>query len=207
MDDSPSEPTDWPLALGSAPRELDELLRCGVCKDFLETPMRLPACSHLFCSGCIRGWLHTSQAAGCCPTCREPVDSAALAADSVLLAVVAAFRAARPALLAACATPVAQPTPPVRRSGRARSLPVQAEGKDDAPRHDSDDDFVMLDDKAPHPKRGPSRTGPTTATLSDGSGFVECPVCQKCVFLRGGPLAPSHACSQARAYENLRRSC
>jgi hypothetical protein len=44
MDDSDGEPNDWPAAHHA--RELDDALRCGVCKSLLRTPMRA-SCPHV----------------------------------------------------------------------------------------------------------------------------------------------------------------
>jgi hypothetical protein len=69
MDDG--EPDDWPLPHA---RTLDDLLRCGACRELLHVPMRLPNCAHLFCSTCIRGWMAARVSGGqprCCPTCRQ----------------------------------------------------------------------------------------------------------------------------------------
>ena len=48
MDDSDGEPDDWPAAHHA--RELDDSLRCGVCKSLLRTPMRA-GCPHV-CACC-----------------------------------------------------------------------------------------------------------------------------------------------------------
>lgn len=61
-----SDPTDWlgtPLA---KLMQVEQSLRCHVCKDFFNSPM-ITSCCHTFCSLCIRRALNTD---GKCPLCR-----------------------------------------------------------------------------------------------------------------------------------------
>lgn len=48
-------------------QDLDEHLRCHICKEFFDTTMILTTCSHSFCALCIRRSLNTEQN---CPRCR-----------------------------------------------------------------------------------------------------------------------------------------
>ncbi len=63
------EPDEWP-AEHAALSELDTSLRCGICKGVLNTPLRQPACVHVFCSECFRSW-QAQPADVQCPACRE----------------------------------------------------------------------------------------------------------------------------------------
>lgn len=42
-------------------RQLEECLRCEICQDLFSIPMIIPACSHTFCSECIRRCLSYSD--------------------------------------------------------------------------------------------------------------------------------------------------
>lgn len=87
--------TDWlstPLASLAA---LEGALRCQVCKDFFKTPM-ITACSHTFCSLCIRRALSND---GKCPLCRASQQELKLRSNWTLEETVEAFVKARPKAL------------------------------------------------------------------------------------------------------------
>jgi len=46
---------------------VDYLRKCAICTEFSREHTTLPACSHLFCTSCIREWLQRDRT---CPTCR-----------------------------------------------------------------------------------------------------------------------------------------
>ncbi|UJR16789.1 hypothetical protein I4U23_003688 [Adineta vaga] len=48
--------------------EIDEELRCTICKQPLQSPVSLVVCNHTFCRECIETWLNQIQT---CPTCRQ----------------------------------------------------------------------------------------------------------------------------------------
>uniref|UniRef100_A0A0E0LCA9 RING-type E3 ubiquitin transferase n=1 Tax=Oryza punctata TaxID=4537 RepID=A0A0E0LCA9_ORYPU len=60
---------------------------CAICLGDVrrgQVVKQLPACTHLFHTGCIDEWLTSSQ--GTCPVCRTPVDSAAAGLQVVRVA-------------------------------------------------------------------------------------------------------------------------
>ena len=61
--------------------QLDELLRCPVCRDFYQAAMSLP-CLHSFCSLCIRRYLQSTQK---CPSCHLAVDGPHVLKKNALL--------------------------------------------------------------------------------------------------------------------------
>jgi hypothetical protein len=48
--------------------EIDDELKCVICKQPLESPVSLSKCHHTFCKKCIKIWLDRNQT---CPTCRQ----------------------------------------------------------------------------------------------------------------------------------------
>lgn len=87
--------TDWldtPLA---AFTQLEQALRCQVCKDFFNTPV-ITSCSHTFCSLCIR---RCFAADGRCPTCRTADQDSKLRRNGTAYELVEMFQAARPQAL------------------------------------------------------------------------------------------------------------
>jgi E3 ubiquitin-protein ligase RAD18 len=90
-----SDSTDW-LGTGLASlAPVEAGLRCHVCKDFYKTPM-ITACSHTFCSLCIR---HCLSSDGKCPLCRTTNEASKLRTNWVLEELTEAFTRARPGML------------------------------------------------------------------------------------------------------------
>jgi E3 ubiquitin-protein ligase RAD18 len=90
-----SDPSDW---IGTAIEPLgkvDAALRCQVCKEYFRTPM-ITACTHTFCSLCIRRCI---TADGKCPTCRTEVAISRLCKNTTVAEMVEAFEQARPVML------------------------------------------------------------------------------------------------------------
>jgi E3 ubiquitin-protein ligase RAD18 len=90
-----TDPTDWLNTPLSSLKDVDAALRCEVCKDFYRTPM-ITACSHTFCSLCIRRCLVND---GKCPTCRTPEQEVRLRSNWAMEGLVVAFVKARPVAL------------------------------------------------------------------------------------------------------------
>ena len=75
--------------------EIDSLLRCHICKEFLSAPM-LTSCGHTFCSVCIRKYLiHTPK----CPICAKELRESNLSRNVLLEQVVLSYRSVRDDLL------------------------------------------------------------------------------------------------------------
>ncbi|KAJ2741231.1 E3 ubiquitin-protein ligase rad18 [Coemansia sp. BCRC 34301] len=89
------DPSDWP---GSLPhmRELDQLLRCPVCKECFTTAMVTATCGHTFCSLCVRRCLTQETK---CPSCRAPLTESELNPNRLIDSVVYAFKSGRLQLL------------------------------------------------------------------------------------------------------------
>lgn len=63
--ESVTDPTDWKCSRIPELADLDSLLRCFICKEFLKAPV-MTGCNHTFCSQCIREYLITNSH---CPLC------------------------------------------------------------------------------------------------------------------------------------------
>ncbi|CAF1068237.1 unnamed protein product [Rotaria sp. Silwood1] len=50
--------------------EIDDELKCVICKQPLEDPVSLSICNHTFCKQCIQIWLYGNQT---CPICRQNI--------------------------------------------------------------------------------------------------------------------------------------
>ncbi|KAH3667116.1 hypothetical protein WICMUC_005463 [Wickerhamomyces mucosus] len=90
-----TDPTDFKTT--SIPKifEIDSLLRCHICKEFLNAPM-LTSCGHTFCSVCIRKCLmHTAK----CPICSKEIRESNLSRNVVLEQLVTSYKIIRPDLL------------------------------------------------------------------------------------------------------------
>ncbi|KAG1711465.1 hypothetical protein DVH05_008717 [Phytophthora capsici] len=79
-------------------REMENHLRCQICGDFFHGPVLLP-CSHTFCSTCVRRFLQSKGAHGCCPSCKKPCTSRELVPNRALEQVALLFKQSKPDLL------------------------------------------------------------------------------------------------------------
>ncbi|KAM4722796.1 E3 ubiquitin-protein ligase RAD18 [Rhinophrynus dorsalis] len=73
-------------------RDLDDLLRCGICFDYFNIAMIIPQCSHNYCSLCIRKFLSYKTQ---CPTCYVAVTEPNLRNNRILDDLVKTFLSAR----------------------------------------------------------------------------------------------------------------
>ncbi|KAL5515408.1 hypothetical protein EMCRGX_G000568 [Ephydatia muelleri] len=89
LHDGPTDPSDW--SFGPL-RELDALLRCSICFEYFRTAMTLPACSHTYCSLCIRRFLLVRPQ---CPTCSAPAKEGQLINNRPLDELVETFMKSR----------------------------------------------------------------------------------------------------------------
>lgn len=90
-----SDPTDWlgtPLA---SLVQVEQSLRCHVCKDFFNSPV-ITSCSHTFCSLCIRRALNAD---GKCPLCRATDQESKLRGNWAIREAVDTFVASRGVML------------------------------------------------------------------------------------------------------------
>eukprot|EP00035_Acanthoeca_spectabilis_P005893 m.118563 g.118563 ORF g.118563 m.118563 type:complete len:440 (+) comp13245_c0_seq2:104-1423(+) len=76
-------------------RQLEECLRCEICQDLFSIPMIIPACSHTFCSECIRRCLSYSDQKlrynPKCPSCGTHADESSLRYNRAIDEVVYRF--------------------------------------------------------------------------------------------------------------------
>lgn len=111
-----SDPTDWNGTPLSSLMEVEQSLRCHVCKDFFNSPM-ITSCAHTFCSLCIRRALNTD---GKCPLCRTMDQESKLRGNYAIREACDAFVKARPAMLELARQPaVSTATPPKRKADEA----------------------------------------------------------------------------------------
>ncbi|KAJ2395288.1 E3 ubiquitin-protein ligase rad18, partial [Coemansia sp. RSA 2603] len=94
------DPGDWPAAFPHL-RELDQLFRCPVCKEYLDAPMVVTNCGHTFCSLCVRRCLTQETK---CPSCRAPTTESELHPNRLVESLLREFRRGRPQLLSTIKT-------------------------------------------------------------------------------------------------------
>ncbi|KAL3234585.1 Postreplication repair E3 ubiquitin-protein ligase RAD18 [Nakaseomyces bracarensis] len=76
-------------------QELDDLLRCHICKDFLKNPVLTP-CGHTYCSLCIRGYLSNEPK---CPLCLNELRESMLRSEYLVNEITESYRTVRGSLL------------------------------------------------------------------------------------------------------------
>ncbi|KAJ2308832.1 E3 ubiquitin-protein ligase rad18 [Coemansia sp. RSA 2706] len=94
-DDALEDPTDWPAEFTHL-RQLDQQLRCPICKEYLTTAMVATNCGHTFCSLCVRRCLNQDNI---CPSCRAPLTESELHPNRLVDGLLRTFRSGRQQLL------------------------------------------------------------------------------------------------------------
>ncbi|CAN8102542.1 unnamed protein product [Discula destructiva] len=108
-----SDSTDWLGTPLSSLMQVEQSLRCHVCKEFFNSPM-ITSCSHTFCSLCIRRALNVD---GKCPFCRNKDQESKLRGNWAIREACEAFMASRTAMLDLARRPPAlAATPPKRKA-------------------------------------------------------------------------------------------
>ncbi|SMN20644.1 similar to Saccharomyces cerevisiae YCR066W RAD18 E3 ubiqutin ligase, forms heterodimer with Rad6p to monoubiquitinate PCNA-K164 [Maudiozyma saulgeensis] len=75
--------------------QLDTLLRCHICKDFLKVPVLTP-CGHTFCSLCIREYISVQAK---CPLCLTELRESMLRSEFLVSEIVDSYKVIRDKLL------------------------------------------------------------------------------------------------------------
>nr|XP_018904049.1 PREDICTED: E3 ubiquitin-protein ligase RAD18-like [Bemisia tabaci] len=83
---APIPSTSWPKEFPEL-KELDDLLKCSICYEYMQTTL-ISACSHSFCSICIRRYLQYQNQ---CPTCFSQLFDNQLRNNRTLDAVVQVY--------------------------------------------------------------------------------------------------------------------
>lgn len=104
------DPTDWKGTPLAGLEQVEQALRCHICKDFYNSPM-ITSCNHTFCSLCIRRCLLQD---GKCPLCRANDQESKLRGNWSLREAVEAFVKSRDQLLRIAKTPA--PASPKRKA-------------------------------------------------------------------------------------------
>lgn len=193
-----SDPTDWLGTPLSSLMQVEQSLRCHVCKDFFNSPM-ITSCSHTFCSLCIRRALSTD---GKCPLCRATDQESKLRGNWAIREATEAFMASRKAMLDLARQPAAPAaTPPkrkasaaaaggesankrTRRSTRSSSMRSAANTTTSTQEESSEPDLEEVDEYIP----GKCPVRPASALVGSleqrrrlmfttDDGLSECPIC------------------------------
>ncbi|GLD93543.1 hypothetical protein PINS_up002135 [Pythium insidiosum] len=87
----------WPESCREL-RDMESALRCLICGEFFHGPVLLP-CGHTFCSECVRRFLQSRGAQGCCPECKQPSEANTLVPNRSLEKVGGLFKQIKPRLV------------------------------------------------------------------------------------------------------------
>lgn len=70
-------------------RNIDQELRCGICSEFMVTPLLVSTCQHVFCAKCIRKRLSDAGIDAQCPLCHVKTSESKLVRIPALIEIVA----------------------------------------------------------------------------------------------------------------------
>ncbi|KAK7538322.1 uncharacterized protein J3D65DRAFT_569733, partial [Phyllosticta citribraziliensis] len=113
-----NDSTDWLSTALPSFAQLENALRCQVCKDLFNTPM-ITSCSHTFCSLCIRRCFADD---GKCPTCRTSDSDSRLRRNWTAQEMVDVWHASRKKALD-LASSAGDPAPPPQAKKRKLEVP------------------------------------------------------------------------------------
>lgn len=150
MNDDISDPSDFMRTSFPQMSELDSMLRCLVCKDFLKSPV-LTTCGHVFCSLCIRRSVSNTSK---CPLCSKEIYESGLKKILLLDGISNWFSGNRTDLLDKLSTDT------VISVDQKDSVEVEGVHPDKKDQRD----VIILDDEE-------------TEELVEGQ--TKCPICQK----------------------------
>ncbi|KAJ2455002.1 E3 ubiquitin-protein ligase rad18 [Coemansia sp. RSA 2336] len=105
IEETLEDPTDWPQDFVHL-RQLDQQLRCPICKEYFVTAMAATECGHTFCSLCVRRCLSQESK---CPSCRAPLTEGELFPNRLIDSLVRTFKGGRQQLLDTLTTKPEQP--------------------------------------------------------------------------------------------------
>lgn len=183
-----TDPTDFLQTSLPQLSDLDTLLRCHVCKDFLKTPVLTP-CGHTFCSLCIREYLNRELK---CPLCLVELRESMLRSEFLVNEIIGSYLDIRSRLMK-CLEPVKNLETKENESSVSTMIEIPS---DDGNATDGDDDIEITGVNNSRPaKRGlesliqggkkPRReTKESNASLDKYSKLKtehlgQCPICQK----------------------------
>ena len=95
MNSNVTDPSDFANTSLPGLAQLDTLLRCHICKDFLKVPV-LTSCGHTFCSICIRSYLSKEPR---CPLCLTELRESMLRSEYLVNEIVEYYTTTRSMLL------------------------------------------------------------------------------------------------------------
>ncbi|KAJ2675139.1 E3 ubiquitin-protein ligase rad18 [Coemansia sp. RSA 1085] len=95
IEETLEDPTDWPQDFVHL-RQLDQQLRCPICKEYFVTAMAAAECGHTFCSLCVRRCLSQESK---CPSCRAALTEGELFPNRLIDSLVRTFKSGRQQLL------------------------------------------------------------------------------------------------------------
>lgn len=156
--------------------QLDTLVRCHICKDFLKIPVLTPCC-HTFCSLCIREYLTREPK---CPLCLSELRESSLRSEFLMNEIIESYRGVRDALLETLKKTTDNPnnSPLIELSDGDDDLQIVATSENNALRRSKADTAqgrvckvptITAVDSMLHTQRGKSRTREQLA---------QCPICQ-----------------------------
>lgn len=157
-----TDSSDWAGTKIPELSQLDEALRCDICKEFMTAPM-LTSCFHSFCSLCIRRVLVKE---GRCPTCRTRCSEAQLRKNTTVEVCVNIFERLRGNLIKIVSKNEESETPVLEPSSESSQSPAQATD------HSQNDNI----------RRTRSSTRKTSGQSNPETippGHAKCPVCDK----------------------------
>ncbi|CAH2352209.1 postreplication repair E3 ubiquitin-protein ligase Rad18p [[Candida] railenensis] len=190
-----TDPTDWNSSQIPDLTDLDSLLRCFICKEFLRAPV-MTGCNHTFCSQCIREYLITNSH---CPLCDSEQYESNLKRVIQLEEVVLCYSKVRSTLLSCLKLPEEVAQKRQENSAKAVQDEIIEIGSDDEEGNNLNERSITKDveticeqetatpvvekeqEETPRKKRKTAIGTQLTSmdSIPTRDQLVECPICSK----------------------------
>lgn len=153
--------------------EIDSLLRCHICKEFLAAPM-LTSCGHTYCSVCIRKYLiHTPK----CPICAKELRESNLSRNVLLEQIVISYKSIREDLLKNLEIPKEKTS---EKDTQNNGKGIDVDSSINVLDEEEDDDVIIIDE----PKKRKSEANGNIDNLfkkhkPQDKNTGTCPICNR----------------------------
>lgn len=167
-----TDATDFAQSAVPQLAQLDRLLRCHICKDFLRVPVLTP-CGHTFCSLCIRQYLRQDSK---CPLCLNELRESNLRSEFMVNELIEVYKSSRQDLLDALVDKSQQESPLIE-------LGSQSDGDDDikivATRQEPSSNAFKTNSSSHRVSKPSARPQSLTEKAKVKQTMAQCPICQE----------------------------
>ncbi|SJM86953.1 related to Postreplication repair E3 ubiquitin-protein ligase RAD18 [Zygosaccharomyces bailii] len=171
-----TDPTDFRQTAIPQLGQLDTLVRCHICKDFLKVPVLTPCC-HTFCSMCIREYLTREPK---CPLCLNDLRESSLRSEFLVNEIIGSYKSVRQVLLESLESIKTNKEDPslIELSDEEDDLQILATHENGTPQRGKAETKHGKISKSPTTTAVESLLNTQRSKLKAREQLAQCPICQ-----------------------------